>query len=251
MSKTTYVAPAVGLVVGLVVWYLSSAYLFEFLPSPYETAEEFYLAATSAEFYGHFAATIRRVLIGWVGAGLVGASLGIWMGSSWKVDALFHPWVFVGLALPGPVSILFAILALGLGELTSLVALWAVVTPFVTTIVYGAAKGLDSKLLEMARTYHLSRPQQIREIILPALTPALLAAARVGFAMSWKIVVLVEALSRTTGIGAQLRFFFAFNQPDGVIAWTLTFAVVMVLVEVFFFQRLGRKLFAWRTEAVV
>jgi NitT/TauT family transport system permease protein len=72
---------------------------------------------------------------------------------------------------------------------------------------------------------------------------------RVGFAMAWKIVVLVEALSMTDGVGQQLRTFFSYNEPQAVIAWTLAFTAVMFLVEILVFQTASRRMLAWRATS--
>jgi NitT/TauT family transport system permease protein len=61
--------------------------------------------------------------------------------------------------------------------------------------------------------------------------------------------VLVEALSATNGIGERLEYFFSFNQPAAVIAWTLSFTVVMILAELFVFRTASRRLFRWRPVA--
>ena len=238
-----------SLVATVAVWWVLSQWFFVFLPTPLEVASAFVEAVTSAEFYADLAVTLRRVVLAWIGALAIAVVLGISMGRSWLVEAVAHPWVFVSLALPGPLVVLFSILALGLGELTTMVALLVVVTPFVVTFVYDGTRALDSRLDEMSVVYRLTDRDRIRHVVLPQMAPALMAGARFGFAMSWKLVVLVEALSSNVGIGERIQFFFVFNQPARVIAWTLTFTVVMVIVEVFGFQAVDRRLFAWRPEA--
>lgn len=236
----------VSLAAGIGLWALTAGQVFEFLPTPAQTAREFELAVTGSSFYGEMAITLRRIALGWSAAYLAALALGIWMARNWLVDTVVHPWIFVGLALPGPVAILFSILVFGLGEFTTLVALWFVVTPFIVTFVYDGTRALDAGLFEMAGVFRFSGRQRLRHVILPQLAPALVSAARFGFAMSWKLVVLIEALSASDGVGQQLENFFSFNNPAGVIAWTLSFTVVMILVELLVFRTLNRRLSAWR-----
>lgn len=238
-----------SLVINIALWWLISELFFEFLPSPGEVGAAFAAAVTSAEFYFDMAVTLRRVVLAWTGAFVISLVLGIWMGRSWLVETIAHPWVFVGLALPGPLVVLFGILAMGLGEVTTMVSLLIVVTPYVVTFVYDGTCALDPKLTEMSTVYRLSVSEQIRQVVLPQLAPSLMAGARFGFAISWKLVVLVEALSSNVGIGERIHFFFVFNQPAAAIAWALTFTVVMILVELLGFRTLDRKLFAWREAA--
>ncbi len=238
-----------GIAVGLVAWWLAARLFFRFLPDPLITLQTFGEQVATETFFENLGVTARRVLLGTGGAFLLGSAVGLAMGRIWTVETALHPWVFVGLALPGPLVILFAILAMGLGETTTLAALWTVVTPFVVTLVYGGAKALDPELLEMSSAYRFLRRQRLTHVIIPALLPSLMSGLRVAFAMSWKIVVLIEALSSTVGIGERIHFFFTFNQPAAVLAWTFSFTIIMVLVELLVFQTLDRRLFAWRPRA--
>ena len=249
-SRTSLrLAPVVGIAVGLVAWWLAARFLFRFLPDPLTTLRTFGEQLATEDFFENLGVTARRVLLGTVGAFLAGSAIGLAMGRIWAVESALHPWVFVGLALPGPLVILVAILVMGLGEMTTLAALWAVVTPFVITLVYGGAKALDPELLEMSVAYRFGRWERLRHVLIPALLPSLMSGLRVAFAMSWKIVVLIEALSSTVGIGERIHFFFTFNQPAAVLAWTFSFTIIMVAVELLLFQTLDRRLFAWRPRA--
>jgi NitT/TauT family transport system permease protein len=239
----------VGIAVGLAAWWLGSQFLFRFLPDPLTTLRTFGEQVATEDFFVNLGVTAGRVALGTVVTFLVGSAIGLAMGRIWTVETAVHPWIFVGLALPGPLVILFAILAMGLGEMTTLAALWTVVTPFVVTLVYGGAKALDPELLEMSAAYRFSRWERLRHVMIPALLPSLMSGLRVAFAMSWKIVVLIEALSSTVGIGERIHFFFTFNQPAAVLAWTFSFTILMVLVELLVFQTLDRRLFAWRPKA--
>lgn len=238
----------VSAVVGLGIWWLLAGRVIVFLPTPVRVGAAFIEAVTSAEFYLDMAVSLRRVALAAAVAWLIAVALGIVMAYSWPMETAGSPVVFIGLALPAPLSIFFSILIFGLGEMTTMIALWVVVTPYVVVIIYEGAKARDKRLAQMATAYRFSRLERLRHLILPELGPSLMSGARFAFAMSWKIVVLVEALSSNIGIGERIHFFFTFNQPHRVIGWTLTFTVVMVLVERFVFRELERRAFAWRSK---
>jgi len=238
----------VSAIVGVGIWWLLAGRVIEFLPSPFAVAKAFLEAITTGEFYFDMAITLRRVIIVAVGTWLLSTVLGIAMAGYWPVETAINPLVFIGLAIPAPLSIFFAMLIFGLGEKTILIALFVVVTPYVAVIIYGGAKSRDKRLVEMAAAYRFSRWQRLREITLPELAPSLISGARFAFAMGWKLVVLFELLSSNVGIGERLQFFFVFNQPARVIGWTLTFTVIMVFVERYVFARLEKKLLAWRPK---
>jgi NitT/TauT family transport system permease protein len=238
-----------SLAAGVAVWWPFSIVLEGFLPSPVDVARAFVAAVQDPALYEAISGTMGRIVIGWVGAVLIGTALGIWMGRSKIVDAISLPWVMTGLAIPAPVIIIFCILFFGLEESSTLLALVVSVTPFVVNIVYEGVKAIDGSLLEMSDAYRLSRWTRLREVILPQVAPSLMSAVRFGFAMSWKIVVIIEALSAPTGIGAQLELFFRLLRPADVLAWTFCFTIIMVLLELLVFQTVERRLFRWRTSS--
>jgi NitT/TauT family transport system permease protein len=247
LSKSTYfLAIIAAFVVGATLWYPLHFQLEPFLPSPWAVVEAFGDSLQDAELYSAVAATLRRVVIGWIGAVSIGTALGVWMGRSTIMDSLALPWVMIGLAIPAPVIIIFSILFFGLDESSTLLALVLSVTPFVVNIVYQGVKAIDPALNEMAHAYHVSGVERLRQVVLPQVAPSLMSGVRFGFAMTWKIVVIVEALSTSTGIGAQLELFFRLLRPAYVLAWTFSFTIIMVLLEVLVFQTVERRLFRWR-----
>jgi NitT/TauT family transport system permease protein len=247
LSKLSYVVAIVAaLGAGAAIWWPISHPL-AFMPSPGDVVAAFVSSVEDPELYQAIAVTLRRVVFGWVGAVVIGTALGIFMGRSKVVDALALPWVMIGLAIPAPVIIIFSILFFGLEESSTLLALVISVTPFVVNIVYEGVKAIDTSLLEMSEVYNLSRRARLREVIMPQVAPSLMAGVRFGFAMSWKIVVIIEALSTSTGIGAQLELFFRLLRPAYVLAWTFCFTIIMILLEVLVFQMVERRLFRWRT----
>lgn len=241
--------PVLAIVAAVAVWWPLTFVFEPFLPTPWEVVVAFVDAFASGEIFEHLFISLRRVGFGWIVSVVLGSAIGIWMGRSRLTEAFLSPWVMVGLALPGPVIILFSVLLLGVEETSRLVALVVAVTPFVINIVYEGVRAVDPGLEEMAHVYRWRRSQQLRDLLLPQIAGAIFAAVVFSFAFSWKIVLILEALTTSEGIGGQLSFFFKLLRPDKVVAWTLTFTLIMVLVDQLVFRRADKRIFAWRTEA--
>jgi NitT/TauT family transport system permease protein len=79
--------------------------------------------------------------------------------------------------------------------------------------------------------------------------PYVLAAARYGLGIIWKITVLVELLGLSSGVGYMLHYWFQLNNMAQVFAWTAMFTVVMIFLELGVLQLVERRLFAWRPAA--
>ena len=100
----------------------------------------------------------------------------------------------------------------------------------------------------MAAVTQPARWQRIRHVWLPQLFPYLMAATRGGLALIWKIVLVVELLGRSEGVGFQLNVFFQFFDITGILAMTASFVAVVVAFDRLVLVPLERGLDRWRTD---
>lgn len=236
----------VAMVFIIIVWYPLTIPLKGFLDPPHQVASEAIHNLLVSDTYVDIWLTIRRILMGFIGSMLLGIGLGIWMGNKKAAEAFFLPWVAVALAIPGPVYIVMSILILGINESSTLIALVVSITPFVTNIIYQGVRSMDPKLNQMSQLYRMNKRQHLKEVVLPQITPSILASVRTGFSIAWKEVVILEALSQPRGIGSQILHYFKLLQPDQVLAWTFTFTLIMFLIEFLVFRRMENQLLRWR-----
>jgi NitT/TauT family transport system permease protein len=67
--------------------------------------------------------------------------------------------------------------------------------------------------------------------MMPQLTPYVFAAARSGLALIWKIVLVVELLGRSNGVGFQIQIYFQLFDVTMILAYTLAFILVVQAIE--------------------
>ena len=94
--------------------------------------------------------------------------------------------------------------------------------------------------------FGVPRGRRLRHVILPQLYPYLAGAARSGLALIWKIVLVVELLGRSNGVGFQLGVYFQLFDVAGILAYALSFIVVVQLIEWGVLQPLERRVSQWR-----
>src|SRR3546814_5600849 len=80
--------------------------------------------------------------------------------------------------------------------------------PNVVVTLREGARALDADLMEMAQAFRFSRLKLLRHVVLPPLFPFIAAAGRSGLSLIWKIVLLVELLGRSNGVGFQIHLYF-------------------------------------------
>jgi NitT/TauT family transport system permease protein len=227
------------------VWQVAIIISDGWVPSIAEIGEALIEGLVTVSVYEQIWITFRRILITFVASTVVGVAIGVAVGLNHYLRMFFRPLIAIGLSIPDPVYIILAILVLGTREASGLIALIVAIVPFVVTIAAGAVNSRDRGLDEMSSVYSFNRRQYLVEVVGRQISPALFAAARTSFSLSWKLVVLVEALSQPQGIGAQIYQAFRLLRPAEMIALALIFIVVMQLVEILAFKPLERRFMAW------
>ncbi|HLA32514.1 MAG TPA: ABC transporter permease subunit, partial [Pseudomonas sp.] len=204
----------------------------------------------SGELQQHLGVTLRRVIISFVLAMLLGALLGVWMGRSALANALFDPLLVLFLNLPALVTIILLYVWFGLVEAAAVLAVVINKVPNVAVTLREGARSLDPRLEQMAQVYAFSRWQRLADVWLPQLFPYLMAATRGGLALIWKIVLVVELLGRSDGIGFQLHMAFQVFDVASILAYSLAFIAVVQLIELALLQPLERRASRWRAAGV-
>ena len=217
------------------------------LPSPAAVLRSFWLAVQSGELPHHLLVTLRRVSISFGLAMALGAMLGVWMGRSRVANAVLDPLLVLFLNLPALVTIILLYVWFGLVEAAAVLAVVVNKVPNVAVTLREGARSLDPKLEQMARVYGFSHRQRVVDVWLPQLFPYLMAATRGGLALIWKIVLVVELLGRSDGVGFQLHMAFQVFDVASILAYSLAFIAVVQLIELLVLQPLERRATCWRS----
>ena len=218
----------------------------DLLPTPTAVLRSLWDHAGSGELGYHLGVTLARVAVSFAIAMAVGTAIGILMGRSHRLDAALDGVLVLGLNIPALVTIILCYVWFGLTEAAAVLAVSVNKIPTVVVTVREGAKAVDRGLLEVAKVHGVGRLATLFKVYLPQLWPYLMAAARSGLALIWKIVLVVELLGRSSGVGFQLGTYFQFFDIESILAYTLSFAAVILLVEAAGMRPLERKLTRWR-----
>ena len=194
----------------------------------------------------NIAITLLRVAASFALAMVVGVALGIAMGRNRGLDRFFDGWLILFLNVPALVTIILCYVWFGLGEVAAVSAVAINKIPNVVVTLREGARALNPDYTEMAQVFRLDRAKTLRHVVLPQLFPFVIASARSGLALIWKIVLVVELLGRSNGVGFQLHTLFQLFDVAGILAYTLTFVAVVQLIEIGLLQPLERRANRWR-----
>ena len=211
----------------LLAWYLNSS----LLPLPQTVAHVFFAHCQSGELPYHLGVTMLRLLVSFFISMSIGCIIGVALGRNEKLNAFFDHWLVIFLNVPALVTIILCYVWFGLSESAAILAVVINKVPNVIVTLREGTRALDKDLLNMAKSYQFSQFKTLKHVILPQLHPFLMSATRSGIALIWKIILMVELLGRSNGMGYQLHLFFQWFDIASILAYTIAFVGVIQLIE--------------------
>lgn len=203
----------------------------------------------SGDLLYHLMMTLWRVAAAYVIAMAIGTVVGVVLGRRRRLDSFFATWLVLSLNVPALVIIVLAYIWFGLTEAAAIGAVAVNKIPNVVVTMREGARALDDRFMEMAQVYRLTALDRIRHILVPQLQPYFAASSRSGIALIWKIVLVVELLGRSNGVGFQIYLYFQLFEVAGILAYTLAFVAIMLMIELLLVQPVEQHATRWRRRA--
>ncbi len=237
-------------VVFVASWWIASLLIGEAkLPAPPAVLAAVISEAGSGALFLHLGVTLARVALAFTLAMTLGGAIGYLMGRVRLANRIGDPWLILLLNLPALVVIVLAYVWAGLTEVAAIAAIAINKLPTAVVTLREGTRALDAALDEMATVFALPRWSRFRHVILPQLAPYIAAAARSGLSLVWKIVLVAELLGRSNGVGFQIGVAFQLFDIPLLLAYSLSFTAVVLVIETVLVQPFENRLFRWRPRA--
>jgi nitrate/nitrite transport system permease protein len=186
------------------------------------------------------ATSLWRVFLGFGFASLVAVPLGFVMGASKTLCSALNPivqllrpvsplaWYPIGLVVlkNSPNAAVFTIY---------ITALW----PTVLNTAFGVAS-VPEDHKNVARVFRFGRVKYIRHVLLPYSLPSILTGMRISMGVSWLVIVAVEMMSGTSGIGFDVWDAYNGAKLDRVISDIFLIGGIGVVLD-FVFRKLQQR----------
>ena len=220
----------------VVAWHMASSLGWmstRVLPAPLDVITAAWTLAESGELWTHVRVSAVRALTGLVIGGGLGLLLGLLTGSVLVFETLLDSTIQMVRNIPALAMIPMVILWFGIDEGAKLFLIAvAVFFPIYLNTFHGI-RNVDPGLIEMGRTYGLSRWQLYTQIILPGAVSSILVGLRFSLGLMWVILIVAETLSAQAGIGYLTMNAREFLQTDIVLVGILLYALLGKLADMF------------------
>lgn len=194
----------------------------------------------------HLWVTFVRVLMATTLALGLAILIGIAMKLNDGVAKAFEAWLPVWMTPPDVVVILIVMVMVGFNTEAVVLSVAFVYTPFALVTIWQGLQDIDAELVEMADSFGASQRQIWQEIYLPHLLSYVFASLRHLFGMTWKVAIIAEVFGISNGVGSRVRFWFLQGNIAEVIAYSVLFIGVVLVIEYLILSPIQQRAFAWR-----
>jgi ABC-type nitrate/sulfonate/bicarbonate transport system permease component len=230
-------------VVLLVLWEISVRLGLvdaRFFPAPSVVLTTLWSMARSGELWLHTEASLLRLFWGFLAGGIPALALGIAMGLSPFMRAIFEPLIAATYPIPKSAIMPLILLIFGLGE-ASKVAMVAigVFFPVAMNAVTGVLE-INRIYLDVGRNCQASRWQMFRTIALPGALPFIMTGIKLGVGLGLILIAISEMLGAKSGLG-----YLIWNAWEILDVNTMYVGLFMIALIGFLFTHLLNALERW------
>ena len=226
---------SIGLVAIIVIWWLAVKFteIGLLLPSPLDVLERIIYNCSHP--------------IGLTVASIAGVILGIAMGRSKMIEAIFRPLFELVRPIPSVAWIPLAIVWFGIGESAKFYIIF--MAGFVNIVVntYSGAKQVDENMLGVAYMLGANKYQAFFRVVIPSCVPYIFAGMQVGLSTCWMAVLAAEMVSSTEGIGWAITAGQEAGDMTQIFVGIIAIAIVGLLLAALM-RWLERILCQWRVR---
>ncbi len=200
--------------------------------------------ATSGELVVDSMGSMYRVFMGFcIGTGMA-LPLGLLMGASQRIYALFNPMMQVLRPIPPIAYIPLSILWFGLGNPPAifLIAIGAFFPVLINTIA--GVRQVDGIYIRAARNLGANQATMFTRVILPAAVPYILSGVRIGIGTAFIVVIVSEMIAVNNGLGFRILEAREYFWSDKIIAGMITIGLWGLAIDAVV-SRLNNYLLRW------
>jgi ABC-type nitrate/sulfonate/bicarbonate transport system permease component len=216
---------AAGTLAFLAVWELAArsgpaAALF---PPPSRAIAEALTKVPLATIADHVAVSLGRIVAGFAAGAALGIAIAIAAGWYRTFGNLVRPVIELLRPIPPLAWIPMAIVWFGLGEPSKVFVIFLGAFFPVLTNAYRGITSVDPTLVRAAQTMDVSGLALLRRVMLPAALPDIAVGLRVGWGLSFGVLVAAELIAADRGMG-----FMIMNARQTAEVGVIIFGILLI-----------------------
>jgi NitT/TauT family transport system permease protein/sulfonate transport system permease protein len=253
LKQQSIIMAVLAIIAFLLVWEAVSRFTSAkmFLPPAskilYEFIKSFAVPVGKYTMPMHIAVSLYRVGVAFIIATIAGIALGVTMGYSKTVEAIFKPIFEFVRPIPPLAWIPMSILWFGLGDQSKFFIIFLGCFTFITVNTYDGTKNVDPILIGAARMLGASERQVFAKIVLPSSVPYIFAGLQIAVTAGWSAVVGAEMIRSDEGVGWLIVMGMTTGNTVQIMVGMVAIGVIGFILATLM-SALERRLCAWNQK---
>jgi NitT/TauT family transport system permease protein len=222
-----------AVVLALAIWQLVylSGFKHAILPGPATTLPNLWSQAQHGELWHAIGTSLRRILIGFALALVIGSVVGALVSRIKPLRAAVGSLITALQTLPSIVWVPFAIILFGGTTNAILFVIVMTGSPAIANGLIAGADYMPPLLLRAGKIMGLRRVSLYRHLILPATLPAFVAGLKQGWAFAWHGLIAAEIVINILG-QPSLGILLTNDQDQADMASAISIIIVILIIGV-------------------
>lgn len=206
-----------------------------FVPHPASVWETFWEIATEGYRGGtlaqHLADSLYRVVAGFLLAVVTAVPLGLAIGYSTRVQAVFDPLIEFYRPLPPLAYYTLLVIWLGIENASKIALLYLAAFPPLSVSAMAGVRGVSQERIQGAQSLGASRWQVFRHVIFPSCLPDVFTGMRVSIAFTYTTLVAAEMVAATSGVGWMVLDASKFLRSDVIFVGNIVMGLTGIALD--------------------
>jgi taurine transport system permease protein len=196
----------------------------------------------------HLADSLYRVVVGFLLAVVTAVPLGLAIGYSSRVQAIFDPLIEFYRPLPPLAYYTLLIIWLGIENESKIALLYLAAFPPLSVSAMAGVKGVTPERIQGARSLGAGRWQVFRYVIFPSCLPDIFTGMRVSIGFTYTTLVAAEMVAATSGVGWMVLDASKFLRSDVIFMGNIVMGITGIGLDRII-RLVERRVVPWKGKA--
>lgn len=224
----------IAVIIGFLLFWQAAKLLdaTQLFPAPIEVFQTVIIVVTSNSFLPAIAVSTARVLIAVSIVIVTGTVLLLASVYSDYIDIFTSDVLFVlTYGIPGILWVFLILIWFGINGISPILLIALLSSPHFFISVKEGMANLDQGIIEVGEMFGTDELKIMRHVILPQLYPSFIAGIRSTLSVGWRVVVVAEFFTATSGFGYQVKQAFTLYDSVTVAAWAVIILTFLLVID--------------------
>jgi NitT/TauT family transport system permease protein len=244
----SWVITTLSLIVVIATWQIFGPQINPLFASyPSQILQAFWKMMVSGQLPTAFVTSMQPFLAGYLLAAILGIPAGLLLGRFRVLDAAFGIYVIAGYSTPLIALVPLLMIWFGLGFMVKMVIIFLLTFFPVCINTWTGVRAVPKTLIEVGTAFCASQSSIMRQIVLPAVLPYIMAGLRLGIGKAVIAMVIAEFLTAISGLGGLI-----ISSANSFKTAEMFVPIIVIMVLAVFLTYLvsvvERKVAPWQSE---